>query len=331
MRAIRQPVGKGGANQRDDVAAIQDLLNQVPASQGGPLTPIAGIGTCGSETINAIIRFQLRHIPRLADGRVDPGGQTLALLNNYDSAGTSERRPASSSTTPSLAAKPAGVAQQLTPQQLAKILELLSISRSLTDNPAFARLDPSFPAQLRQGITALENALRSHGYPTHGGPPVQANLVVLIGILEGLTIAEWLLIGVAAVWIINVVRALLPLYLKFYIALCKTFVTVILKVEAEVNRLRATLRGRNLCEKFFKEFEDATLTTLKACRSGHLKPHDLALALQAWYNVVRRLAACLGGSGAQLLLIVGTTTLVVGGTLLDFIVRVLGGTPGPLP
>ncbi|MEK7404400.1 MAG: peptidoglycan-binding domain-containing protein [Acidobacteriota bacterium] len=327
MRAIRYPVGKGSVNQHDDVAAIQQLLNQVSVNEGGPTSPLSNLGTCGSETINAIMRFQLRHIPRMADGRVDPGGQTLALLNNYDRAGTSERRPASPSIAPTPPAKPAGAAQQLNPQQLAKTLELLAISRSLANNPAFARLDPSFPSQLRQGISALETALTSHGYPTQGGPPVQANVGVLI--VMGLTIAELIAIGVA--WNIIVAVVLLPLYRKFNIALYKTFVTVILKVEAEANRLKAGLRGRDHCAKLFKEFDNATLTTLKACRSGHLKPHDLALALQAWYNVVRRLAVCLGASGAELLLIIATTYLAAGGTLLDFIVKVLGGTPGPLP
>ncbi|HXG18822.1 MAG TPA: hypothetical protein VNN62_07095 [Methylomirabilota bacterium] len=332
MRAIRYPVGKGGVNQKDDVAAVQQLLNQVPASEGGAPTPFQNLGVCDPTTIQAIIRFQLRHIPHLADGRVDPGGQTLALLNNYDQANVSECRPISPSPTSPQPVKAAAKTKELTPEQLARILNLLAISRSLLRDPALLRLDPTFRPQLANGILRLETALKSHGYPTSGTNPAAANVGVLIGVVGGLSILEWAFIVLVAVpWIIAEVQILLPLYKRFYIALAMTTEGVILKVEAEVNKLRKDLRLRNDCGRLFEQFENVTLTTLKAIRSGYLKPKDVALALQAWYNVVRRLALCLGASGAGLILLISGTYLAIGGTLLDFIVKILGTLPGPLP
>ena len=85
-RTISASVGRmGGVNRPPDVKTVQELLNQVPVSDGGPRTPLIENGLCGQDTIDAIQKFQLHHFGwRGADGRVDPGGPTLRKLNEYD-------------------------------------------------------------------------------------------------------------------------------------------------------------------------------------------------------------------------------------------------------
>ncbi len=81
MGAITRSVGAGGKNEPADVSEIQRLLNLVPVSQGGAAPPFFVFGTCDPATQAAILRFQKIQVPVFADGRIDPGGPTLARLN----------------------------------------------------------------------------------------------------------------------------------------------------------------------------------------------------------------------------------------------------------
>ncbi len=84
-KAILASVGLHGKNLDPDVRTIQDLLNKVPVDQGGPKVPLEVDGICGPLTRGAIQNFQLRQFGWSgADGRVDPGHQTLARLNEFD-------------------------------------------------------------------------------------------------------------------------------------------------------------------------------------------------------------------------------------------------------
>jgi len=84
-RSITASVGRGGMNRPSDVKTIQDLLNRVGPMDGGPMTTLKVDGLCGPMTTAAIQRFQLKHFgTRGADGRVDPNGQTLRKLNEFD-------------------------------------------------------------------------------------------------------------------------------------------------------------------------------------------------------------------------------------------------------
>jgi hypothetical protein len=78
--SIRSSVGSGGVNQFADVKLVQQLLNgqKVPAYTYGP---IAVDGLIGPQTIGAITHYQkvVVRLP-LPDGRVDPGGPTIATL-----------------------------------------------------------------------------------------------------------------------------------------------------------------------------------------------------------------------------------------------------------
>jgi hypothetical protein len=77
--SISASVGRGGTNREDDVRAIQQLLNDhLPSS----LAPLDVDGKCGPATIGAIEEIQRRLLNMdPPDGRIDPGGATLRVLN----------------------------------------------------------------------------------------------------------------------------------------------------------------------------------------------------------------------------------------------------------
>lgn len=79
---ISSPVGIGGANLSPDVRTIQDALNRVSPADGGANPPLVVDGVCGSKTKNAIQQFQLKQFGWSgADGKINPGGQTITRLN----------------------------------------------------------------------------------------------------------------------------------------------------------------------------------------------------------------------------------------------------------
>lgn len=79
---ITASVGQGGVNKQDDVFNIQYGLDQVPPIDGGPAPPLKIDGLCGPKTIGAIRAFQQKHFGWSGcDGRIDPGKQTITMLN----------------------------------------------------------------------------------------------------------------------------------------------------------------------------------------------------------------------------------------------------------
>jgi hypothetical protein len=94
-RTIFESVGRmGGKFRPKDVVTVQQLLNQVPATEGAPPVRLDVDGLCGPKTIDAIQKFQLHHFgwPG-ADGRVDPDGPTLQKLNEFDGQKPAEPTP----------------------------------------------------------------------------------------------------------------------------------------------------------------------------------------------------------------------------------------------
>jgi hypothetical protein len=82
MISLSNPVGDGHVpNRHADVVAVQRLLNLHAGHLHMPLLKEDGV--CGARTIGAIKEFQKR-VVKLArpDGRVDPGGRTLAALSH---------------------------------------------------------------------------------------------------------------------------------------------------------------------------------------------------------------------------------------------------------
>jgi hypothetical protein len=75
----------GGLNRTEDVRKVQNALNKVPQTQGGPAKRLEPDGTCGNKTIEAIQIFQIKHFGWSgADGRVDVDGVTHRKLNEFD-------------------------------------------------------------------------------------------------------------------------------------------------------------------------------------------------------------------------------------------------------
>lgn len=78
---ISRSVGTNAVNHPGDVAVVQDLLDTIPTSLGGPSTLLKVDGISGPKTQHAIRDFQLRGLGfRWPDGRVDPGGKTIRQL-----------------------------------------------------------------------------------------------------------------------------------------------------------------------------------------------------------------------------------------------------------
>lgn len=79
---ISASVGQSGKNLQPDVQTIQDALNRISPLQGGAAPQLVVDGLCGPKTKSAIQKLQLKHFGwSLADSRVDPGGPTLAKIN----------------------------------------------------------------------------------------------------------------------------------------------------------------------------------------------------------------------------------------------------------
>ncbi len=112
--AIQASVGQGGKNRGEDTRAVQVALNAAPVAVGGAGESLAVDGLCGPLTIGAIQTFQAQWLTIL-DGRCDPAGPTLALLNAM--AGVGDALPPGTTTTAaavtsSVAARPAVAARR---------------------------------------------------------------------------------------------------------------------------------------------------------------------------------------------------------------------------
>ena len=82
MGSISKSVGSGGKNVRTDVMTVQNLL--IKSARYLPDTGLVlPSGTSDGRTVAAIFEFQ-RRVGGMSkgDGRVDPGGNTLKLLND---------------------------------------------------------------------------------------------------------------------------------------------------------------------------------------------------------------------------------------------------------
>lgn len=84
-RRLSASVGRRGVNREPDVRRVQQLLNNVVPESGGPRTPLVVDGKAGHNTTDAIQQFQLHHFGwSIADGRVDPDGNTFQKLVSFE-------------------------------------------------------------------------------------------------------------------------------------------------------------------------------------------------------------------------------------------------------
>jgi len=87
--AIQCSVGVGGKNLPADVLSIQQALNRVPTTQGGPVPSLVPDSWIGPNTCGAIRNFQTFHFGKTkADGRVDPDQYTIAKLREFQAGPT---------------------------------------------------------------------------------------------------------------------------------------------------------------------------------------------------------------------------------------------------
>ncbi|MEP6850305.1 MAG: hypothetical protein ABI999_15705 [Acidobacteriota bacterium] len=75
-------VGPGGRNLPDDVKRVQNALNFVLPTMGGPLPKLEENGVYGESTATAITRFQLKEF-RFAEFMVLPDSETINRLAKY--------------------------------------------------------------------------------------------------------------------------------------------------------------------------------------------------------------------------------------------------------
>ena len=86
---IRGSVGRFGQNNAADARTIQNALNGVAQSQGGPLPQLKVDGVAGPKTIAAIEKFQRAQFPGLTpDGLISPAKRTIDRLNALGGGGT---------------------------------------------------------------------------------------------------------------------------------------------------------------------------------------------------------------------------------------------------
>jgi hypothetical protein len=78
--SILQSVGRGGANNSEDVKIIQKALNRIEPGLGGPSPKLVPDGIVGTKTITAIEKFQTRQLG-FSDRRVDPKKKTINRIN----------------------------------------------------------------------------------------------------------------------------------------------------------------------------------------------------------------------------------------------------------
>ncbi len=81
--SIDLPVGQGpkAKNLDKDVRTIQESLNKIEPTQGGPAKQLVVDGLCGPKTNKAISDFQFRHFKfKGADGLIEPGKQSIQRI-----------------------------------------------------------------------------------------------------------------------------------------------------------------------------------------------------------------------------------------------------------
>lgn len=82
--AISAAVGEKAPNRLIDVQVIQDALNQVPPTSGGPVPRLKVDGLCYGKTLAAIRKFQKEACGfQWPDGRIDPNGRTHTRLREF--------------------------------------------------------------------------------------------------------------------------------------------------------------------------------------------------------------------------------------------------------
>lgn len=137
MATISASVGVGGVNRDGDVRVVQQLL----ADAGFDPGPVDG--DFGDRTRRAILAFQKTFLTS-PDGRIDPGGKTIARLAQAGKGG------ASPSTSPPAPAAPAA------PTNKPAITDWSGDSSQWPQEKKLASLEPGFRAKIEKVIAKLK-------------------------------------------------------------------------------------------------------------------------------------------------------------------------------
>ena len=124
-KSISGSVGRWGVNRKADVQTVQGLLNNAGVMFGGPVPLLVVDGLCGPKTIAAIQKFQMFHFGG-ADGRVDPGHQTIEKLNQFDKGGGAQPPPPGGDLT-QLRRKIIGIAKQQATPRPGKVSDMVTM------------------------------------------------------------------------------------------------------------------------------------------------------------------------------------------------------------
>ncbi|MGI4948909.1 MAG: glycoside hydrolase family 73 protein [Janthinobacterium lividum] len=166
-------VGQGGVNQPHDIRGVQQLLNEhLPT----PMRRLAVDGRCGPLTVAVIAECQRRYVRMTPpDGRIDPHGPTLRVLNAAERA-----LPASTGTPPPVGLPPRAPARQAAPPAVRPA----ALRRPAPAAGAHVRVPPAdviaaaqrsqqtwhIPASVTLGQWALESGW-GHHMPTGSNNP----------------------------------------------------------------------------------------------------------------------------------------------------------------
>jgi hypothetical protein len=183
--SISAPVGLGlkARNVPADVRVVQELLNGVGEAEGGPKVGLKVDGICGSKTTGAIQQFQLKHFGwKLADGRVDPNGPTLAKLNQL-SKGTTIIPGVGVCVL--VSASPIDVAGPVALRAVAFVP-----SAAATDNEVMGRAFQESRRTLRLARNALANLQQGFANEKQGKPLTDFQKRVLLSVSRWLKVAR---------------------------------------------------------------------------------------------------------------------------------------------
>jgi hypothetical protein len=266
-----------------------ELLNRIPALQGGTRMPEGPMpwpapsnGFCHPLLHQRILFFQQTN-RLIADGHVDPNGQSIAMLNRLALGGHAVPADGSRNRDKAVAAA-------------FQALELCNVA--LRD-AGLRSLLPDKVTRLREAVSAAESALRTSGLKApalkNPVPPVQNSaVVVILGV--ALTLTEMVVIGIALIGL--QLAVLIPIYKRLFdllnailIALYESMVQAVEAIEKAVKMIRAnTLKCRPKVDDFLAISE----STIIVIRTG--KPHEAVNALlKRWLDAYLAMIQCFGG------------------------------------
>lgn len=142
---IRNSVGFGGMNTKDDVELVQRPLNAYIEGRKAPhLKPLKVDAKCGHKTIAAIKSFQITmRAMAVPDGRIDANGKTIRALAKFQTAKRIETHvgvvsdPRTLKTREQTAKAYGGISESKTWTNASKYLSLYTVDPTIFNDPDY--------------------------------------------------------------------------------------------------------------------------------------------------------------------------------------------------